>query len=86
MFLNPSFITITTSSPHPTQSASVCLTLVDAIDVEMERSAGFAHQPDVVSLLKVEDSRSRRLETHTQSHSAAGGGCVRRYEPEVRPG
>ncbi|TNN67932.1 hypothetical protein EYF80_021901 [Liparis tanakae] len=46
----------TSSPPHPAQSASVRLTLVDAIDVEMERSAGFAHQPDVVSLLKVEDS------------------------------
>lgn len=28
------------------------LTLVDAIDVKMERSAGFAHQPYVISLLK----------------------------------
>lgn len=28
------------------------LTLVDAIDVEMERSTGFAHQPYVIALLK----------------------------------
>lgn len=29
------------------------LTLVDAIDIEMKCSTGFAHQPDVISLLNV---------------------------------
>lgn len=32
-------------------TARVRLTLVDTVDVEMERSTGFTHQPDVISLL-----------------------------------
>lgn len=30
-------------------------TLVDAIDVEMQRAAGFTHQPDVISFLQHQD-------------------------------
>lgn len=44
-------------SPNDSSSQAICLlmkglTLVDAIDVEMKRSAGFAHQADVISFLR----------------------------------
>lgn len=46
------------SPPTPLLSQAFCLlmeslTLVDAIDVEMKCSTGFAHQPNVISLLNV---------------------------------
>lgn len=48
---------------------STCLTLVDAIDVEMQCSTGFAHQPYVISFLKKDEHRWWRTWCHIYCHS-----------------
>ena len=47
-------------TPGP-QELLMPLTLIDAIDVEVERATGFSHQPYVIALLHLDDKECKMI-------------------------